>query len=302
MICPHCGKEHPNDCVFCPETGEKFSEPSQCPVCSNPIDPAWLFCKYCGSALSKASSGSDPQENLEPPIQKKKQTPEYRSARRDRSQKISTLILVAGTGVALLLVGICGLGLIKIPAPESMSPVVEAPTVTPFPTASLMPTVLPINTREPGTPLSTAMSDASKAFSKGLKFYIYDPQPKRVTMSNIDQTVFGFSYVSSPGAKDTQAVPILLYVDANGNQEFRSTFFQRDLDVTAQNGEVAFIIPRGLNDIIDQSLADQGQAEQHVNPVTIALLIVGIEKKGDLNVLGNASLSNVLEIPADGGQ
>lgn len=70
MICPYCHQEHPDNTVFCPQTGKRIQEEKQacmenpdCPIHGQfilPIDSC--FCPECGCSLKKY----DTQENRQP--------------------------------------------------------------------------------------------------------------------------------------------------------------------------------------------------------------------------------------------
>jgi hypothetical protein len=52
MICPYCGKEHPDEAVFCPSTGKSISRTLTCPHCGDVHPSDMQFCPKTGKALS----------------------------------------------------------------------------------------------------------------------------------------------------------------------------------------------------------------------------------------------------------
>ena len=62
MKCPHCGREHPDDFLFCPSTGKKIEilkacANPQCPNLGKHILPVVaLFCPVCGKQLENDAS------------------------------------------------------------------------------------------------------------------------------------------------------------------------------------------------------------------------------------------------------
>lgn len=61
MKCPYCHQEHPDDAVFCPQTGQRIQEDKlactenpNCPIHGQRILPLdAVFCPECGAALKK---------------------------------------------------------------------------------------------------------------------------------------------------------------------------------------------------------------------------------------------------------
>ena len=63
IFCPHCGKEHPDDTRFCPETGRRLStKVCSNPVCSfrKPLPADAYFCPACGTPLNGDGSTRSP--------------------------------------------------------------------------------------------------------------------------------------------------------------------------------------------------------------------------------------------------
>lgn len=54
MICPHCGKEHPDAAIFCPETGKSISREAVCPHCGQVHPVGAQFCPITGSRITGA--------------------------------------------------------------------------------------------------------------------------------------------------------------------------------------------------------------------------------------------------------
>lgn len=68
MICPHCGKEHPDTTKFCPETGKPM--PTRTWVCDNPdcdfrepLPMTAKFCPNCGRMRRAATSTNNGSHN-----------------------------------------------------------------------------------------------------------------------------------------------------------------------------------------------------------------------------------------------
>lgn len=61
MICPFCHQEHPDNTIFCPQTGNRIQEEKlactenpHCPIHGQFILPAAsLFCPECGSPIKR---------------------------------------------------------------------------------------------------------------------------------------------------------------------------------------------------------------------------------------------------------
>lgn len=51
MICPYCGKEHPDTARYCPITGQPLSEQLVCPHCGEPVEAEWNYCEACHQPL-----------------------------------------------------------------------------------------------------------------------------------------------------------------------------------------------------------------------------------------------------------
>jgi len=51
LICPHCGKEHPDQAIFCPETGKSLSSKPVCPYCGQSHPANAQFCPVSGKSL-----------------------------------------------------------------------------------------------------------------------------------------------------------------------------------------------------------------------------------------------------------
>ncbi len=58
MNCPICGKENPNDAVFCKYCGRRVDGKKQCRACGKLIDADAAFCNYCGAPASAAPSAA----------------------------------------------------------------------------------------------------------------------------------------------------------------------------------------------------------------------------------------------------
>ncbi len=65
MICKHCGKENPEEAVFCCYCGKKADEPNHCPACGTVCPDDAAFCFACGTPL-KERSAPDARETAEP--------------------------------------------------------------------------------------------------------------------------------------------------------------------------------------------------------------------------------------------
>lgn len=63
MKCPYCNQEHPDDAVFCPQTGQRIQEDKlactenpNCPIHGQRILPLnAIYCPECGATLKKNS-------------------------------------------------------------------------------------------------------------------------------------------------------------------------------------------------------------------------------------------------------
>jgi hypothetical protein len=70
------------------------------------------------------------------------------------------------------------------------------------------------------------MEQANKAYSSGLVVYLYDPQPKTVSRSNLDATEFSLRYILSKDAKEVPTsvlvrnIVFLRKVNADGAGEY----------------------------------------------------------------------------------
>lgn len=66
MRCPYCQQDHPDDSLFCPETGQKFDLPTTCPHCGAQVDPDWEHCVRCGSPLIQPGGTAASGQNVSP--------------------------------------------------------------------------------------------------------------------------------------------------------------------------------------------------------------------------------------------
>jgi len=64
MICPHCGKEHPDEAVFCPSTGRSISKTIVCPHCGDLHPPDMQFCPKTGETLLSQQKPTKPKRKL----------------------------------------------------------------------------------------------------------------------------------------------------------------------------------------------------------------------------------------------
>lgn len=54
MLCSHCGKEIPNDSLFCSFCGQK-NEGAVCPTCGAALEEDSVFCSACGTKIHEQS-------------------------------------------------------------------------------------------------------------------------------------------------------------------------------------------------------------------------------------------------------
>jgi TolB protein len=66
MICPHCGKEHPDEAGFCPTTGKSLTGKSDCPHCGQVHPPSAQFCPVTGKNLISTSKLALPTTRKRP--------------------------------------------------------------------------------------------------------------------------------------------------------------------------------------------------------------------------------------------
>lgn len=52
MICPNCGKENDDGCVFCAQCGKRLDGKKACPFCGKLIPEDATFCSFCGAATN----------------------------------------------------------------------------------------------------------------------------------------------------------------------------------------------------------------------------------------------------------
>lgn len=73
MICPYCHQEHPDNTIFCPQTGNRIQEEKlactenpHCPIHGQFILPAAsLFCPECGSPIKRPNIQRERQTRVE---------------------------------------------------------------------------------------------------------------------------------------------------------------------------------------------------------------------------------------------
>lgn len=66
MKCQYCGKEHPDEAGFCPETGKSLSPKSVCPHCGQVHPPNAQFCPVTGKNLIATNDTAVPTTRKHP--------------------------------------------------------------------------------------------------------------------------------------------------------------------------------------------------------------------------------------------
>lgn len=121
MKCPYCQQDHPDQALFCPNTGKSLArqeipvevpKPTEilCPACSKTIPSNSVFCPHCGHHLS-----------IQPPIVTPPQEPVIRTKPKSRSI-LWIMGAIAGLGLiaigALFLTGVIPGKIVNFISPE----------------------------------------------------------------------------------------------------------------------------------------------------------------------------------------
>lgn len=145
----------------------------------------------------------------------------------------------------------CGqrtVGEAETPPPEA-STSSDAPEASP--TAENPPTSAVEEPKETA-PLEQAMEQAEEAFSNGFMIYIYGPQPKTVSASEV-YNPFKASYILSEDATELSGVmTVMRYVDLDGNKEMKTNVNTSGPDMSSKTGYFTF--NRALGAIYDQAI------------------------------------------------
>jgi hypothetical protein len=141
------------------------------------------------------------------------------------------------------------------------------------------------------------MEEANKAFLSGLMVYLYDPQPKTISIPLIQGTEFKFRYILSEDAKEVPATPLMFYVDLSGNTELKYLWNPSGPDWNIKTGSFTLsLLGQSMSDFYDQSMKNDGIEVKHITPACIVVVLVGLEQQGDITVVGSKALSNTVRI------
>lgn len=188
---------------------------------------------------------------------------------------------------------------------ETTIPVTTEPTtaVTTVPVTTITETTVEATGTD--TTIDTTISAeelarAKEAFASGAVVYLYDPQPKTVSISNLDATEFSLRYILSKDAKAVTTLIYILKVDAEGVNE--PVFGEGNMDDwISETGKITFtIISNPLQDVYDQAFKNEGITIQHVNdPVYLDILLLSPEEQDGGLLVSDSSkkLSNIVRIP-----
>ncbi len=131
MKCPHCGKEHPNQAIFCPETGSQIIS-FECPRCGEVLMAGSSFCTNC--SLNLLEPTAPPPSDATAPVSIHK-TP--------FKERLWLWIALLVIGVALLLGGFYLLFRVFTSAQDEIARHTPIPTRTITPTPTPRPTLTP---------------------------------------------------------------------------------------------------------------------------------------------------------------
>lgn len=236
MICPHCGKEHPDAAGFCPTTGKSISSNKSCPHCGESHPLSMQFCPKTGKEISLQSLSTKPKR-----------------------KSIVRIVIIL---LALLSIGIGGAwsistGLIEIPflplSENTIATLVDEP-IKPSPSIELSKTPLPITfpTIDQNTISPTPTSTASQIQSTNIAQQVL-PIPATVTQesgaNNDNDTV-----VTNPLCKNDY-FPVVK--GAKWVYKLTTHVPNSEPFVMYILWEIAEILPDGFNMFIDVSQMDE---------------------------------------------
>jgi hypothetical protein len=319
MRCVHCGQEHPESAKFCTVTGKKINQAAVCPQCGQAAEPGWVHCGYCGRLLSESNVAvlrPEPQQ-VQPAVQTRDAQPDLiKTAAQPR--QTTWIRIVAGLAILLGLCSLLLFILINPPGRRTLPPtatiipkVLIAPTENftqptlkriPYLTATIIPKALPAPTENFTQPTlestlspEQAMSQAGDTFSNGKLVYLYQPQPRYVSLSKISAIRFSVNYLLAPNPVAIPAITVLNYVDLKGNKEFKMLWNPPSPDWKQKTGTLSFSL-NPANDSLNQIFEQSGGKIQHVIPAYIEIVLMELVQKDNLNVLGSRALSNTVRI------
>jgi hypothetical protein len=130
MKCIHCNQEHTEGTQFCPKTGNKIIKTQYCPQCSNPVEPGWIHCGYCGRKLILANETSEPKRAQAASYPQAPPIISGISKNNRKSSIIPWLGIVGGLGVLLIVAAVLPNSFLNITNPGLATPMTAnaAPT------------------------------------------------------------------------------------------------------------------------------------------------------------------------------
>jgi hypothetical protein len=173
----------------------------------------------------------------------------------------------------------------------------------------------------PPTPTQQSISaevraEANQAFARGVLVYLYDPQPKTVSRSDLEATEFSLHYILSKDAKAVTNALIILRVNAEGASEPIVPARGYLEDWTSETGVLTFNTFSFARDMIRQQHVDDpnamviatfigmtplyiGPIQQYVDdPLYLSIGLMAPEESEGILILSASSLqlSNILQI------
>ncbi len=107
--CMSCGKEVPNDSVFCPFCGTKdIKDDSTCPICKKIVPSDSAFCPFCGEKIIEDINDKSVILDTEVPSAEKQayKTEVEKDDPGIFKRILSWIVLVAGFAIALILIAV----------------------------------------------------------------------------------------------------------------------------------------------------------------------------------------------------
>jgi hypothetical protein len=157
------------------------------------------------------------------------------------------------------------------------------------PTPPTTPTTQPIS--------AEVRTEADQAFASGVMVYLYDPQPKTISIPQIEGTNFTVRYILPENSKEVPMIPLFSYVDLSGNKEIKMLWNPSAPDFNNKTGYITLsLLGSSMNNFYEQQYEQQGIEIKHVTPAFIEVVLVGLEQQGDITVIGSNEFSNTVRI------
>lgn len=85
-LCPFCGKIHPPEASFCPNTGRAIPQSWFCAQCGKPVESEWNVCVYCGKVLDEPEVSTESENAINFTPEKEQGKPSIAATRNFRER------------------------------------------------------------------------------------------------------------------------------------------------------------------------------------------------------------------------